>query len=49
LDEYRYGAALDTFGSVDPDAAMGLDHVKQLVEWKLYVVSALSPSGDVML
>lgn len=40
LDEYRYGAAIDTFGTGDPDAAgvaMGFDEVKTLVEWKLYV------------
>ncbi|KAL2184369.1 DUF1479-domain-containing protein [Thermothelomyces heterothallicus CBS 203.75] len=35
LDQYRYGAALDTFGSGDRAAAMGLDDVKKLVEWKL--------------
>ncbi|KAK4105723.1 hypothetical protein N658DRAFT_416232 [Parathielavia hyrcaniae] len=35
LDQYRYGAALNTFGSGTPDAAMGLADVKQLVEWKL--------------
>ena len=37
LDEYRYGAALNTFGSGNPDVAMGLEDVKTLVEWKLYV------------
>ncbi|KAK4149114.1 hypothetical protein C8A00DRAFT_19161 [Chaetomidium leptoderma] len=35
LDQYRYGPALDSFGSGNPDAAMGLDNVKELVEWKL--------------
>ncbi|KAL2271066.1 hypothetical protein VTJ83DRAFT_437 [Remersonia thermophila] len=35
LDEYRYGTALDTFGPASPDAVMGLDDVKTLVEWKL--------------
>ncbi|KAK4039842.1 hypothetical protein C8A01DRAFT_16206 [Parachaetomium inaequale] len=35
LDQYRYGAALDAFGSVTPGVAMGLDDVKKLVEWKL--------------
>ncbi len=37
LDQYRYGAALDTFGSGNPAVAMGLEDVKTLVEWKLYV------------
>jgi hypothetical protein len=37
LDHYRYGTALDAFGSEDPGTAMDLDHVKKLVEWKLYV------------
>ncbi|EAQ93462.1 hypothetical protein CHGG_01697 [Chaetomium globosum CBS 148.51] len=35
LDHYRYGTALDAFGSEDPGTAMDLDHVKKLVEWKL--------------
>ncbi|KAL2154957.1 hypothetical protein VTH82DRAFT_3633 [Thermothelomyces myriococcoides] len=35
LDKYRYGTALDTFGSGNRAAAMGLDDVKKLVEWKL--------------
>ncbi|KAK4248026.1 hypothetical protein C7999DRAFT_40777 [Corynascus novoguineensis] len=35
LDQYRYGTALDTFGSGSPDVVMGLDDVKRLVEWKL--------------
>jgi hypothetical protein len=47
LDKYRYGAALDAFGSGTPDAAMGLDEVKKLVEWKLYVPH-LSHLVDVM-
>lgn len=38
LDQYRYGTALDTFGSGSPDVVMGLDDVKRLVEWKLYVL-----------
>ena len=37
LDQYRYGTALDTFGSENPGTGMDLDHVKRLVEWKLYV------------
>ncbi|KAH6853610.1 hypothetical protein B0I37DRAFT_387983 [Chaetomium sp. MPI-CAGE-AT-0009] len=35
LDQYRYGSALDTFGSGNPGMVMDLDHVKRLVEWKL--------------
>jgi hypothetical protein len=40
--------AIDTFGSGNSDVAMDLDHVKQLVEWKLYVVSEFSPTPGVM-
>ncbi|KAK3943700.1 hypothetical protein QBC46DRAFT_306842 [Diplogelasinospora grovesii] len=36
LDQYRYGEALDAFGSGKVKATcMGLDDVKTLVEWKL--------------
>ncbi|KAK3300233.1 uncharacterized protein B0H64DRAFT_313784 [Chaetomium fimeti] len=35
LDQYRYGTALDTFGSGNPAMVTDLDHVKRLVEWKL--------------
>ncbi|KAK4242649.1 hypothetical protein C8A03DRAFT_39990 [Achaetomium macrosporum] len=35
LDKYRYETAPETFGSANPDASMGLDDVKVLVEWKL--------------
>ncbi|KAL2023661.1 hypothetical protein VTK56DRAFT_1818 [Thermocarpiscus australiensis] len=37
LDKYRYGEALDTFGSGNADKSMCLDDVKLLVEWKLGV------------
>ncbi|GAB1310284.1 ADA HAT complex component 1 [Madurella fahalii] len=35
LDQYRYGKAIDTFGSGDTNVSMALDDVKTLVEWKL--------------
>ncbi len=35
LDQYRYGEALDTFGSKKNPQSMELDHVKILVSWKL--------------
>jgi hypothetical protein len=38
---------LDAFGSGNPGTGMDLDHVKRLVEWKLYV-SNLSHLVDVM-
>ncbi|KAL1842538.1 hypothetical protein VTJ49DRAFT_5014 [Mycothermus thermophilus] len=46
LDEYRYGAALDAFGPANPDAVMGLDDVKTLVEWKLPTLMKLVSSND---
>ncbi|KAK1755011.1 hypothetical protein QBC47DRAFT_345138 [Echria macrotheca] len=35
LDDYRYGHAVDTFGSDASTTPMTLDEVKLLVEWKL--------------
>lgn len=35
LDRYRYGEALETFGTGKAESQMGLDDVKLLVEWKL--------------
>ncbi|KAK3903885.1 hypothetical protein C8A05DRAFT_14179 [Staphylotrichum tortipilum] len=35
LDQYRYGTALDAFGSGNRGTPMSLDDVKTLVEWKL--------------
>jgi len=46
LDEYRYKTAPDTFGAGgSTKLPMGLDDVKALVEWKLYVFgNVLAPT-----
>ncbi|EGZ77902.1 hypothetical protein NEUTE2DRAFT_154452 [Neurospora tetrasperma FGSC 2509] len=39
LDEYRYGEAVTAFGPEKADTkSIGVDEVKTLVEWKLYVL-----------
>lgn len=44
LDQYRYGEAVDTFGSTkSKSSSMGIDEVKLLVEWKLS--ASLPPSS----